>query len=57
MHTRAERKSYIVVDVSWDEVFDLSLYDLNTGRAQFVAGLTDQHIQRSDATTIILDMS
>jgi methylase of polypeptide subunit release factors len=55
MHTRAERKNHIVSDVSCDEVFDSSLDDLNMGRMPFVVSLTNQHIQPSDATKIILD--
>jgi ribosomal protein L11 methylase PrmA len=56
MHTRAERKSHIAVDTSWEEVFDSSLDDLSTGRMQFIADLTNQHIEWSNATTMMLDL-
>jgi 2-polyprenyl-3-methyl-5-hydroxy-6-metoxy-1,4-benzoquinol methylase len=56
MHTRAEREDHIVVDTSWDEVFDSSLEDQTEGRMQLIAGLTNQHLQQSDATKIILDV-
>lgn len=57
MHTPAERKNHIVVDTTWNEAFDLSLEHQSEGRMQFIAGLTNQYIQHSDATTtIILDV-
>ena len=57
MHIPAEPKNHIVVDTTWNEAFDLSLEQQNEGRMQFIAGLTKQYIiQRSDATTIILDV-
>jgi ubiquinone/menaquinone biosynthesis C-methylase UbiE len=56
MHTLAKRKNHIVVDTNWNEAFDLSLEHQSEGRMQFIAGLTNQYIQRSDARTIILDV-
>jgi SAM-dependent methyltransferase len=56
MHTRADHKNHIVVDVNWTEAFDLYSEGQNKGRMQFVTGLTNQYIKRGNATAIILDI-